>query len=535
MNSPRPTSKLYVVVAIAIAVVASIFAIMASSYFYFDVAQRERQSADNLISQLALTVKKTAEVASFVNNVELAQEIVDGLVANDLVANAAIRNNNGKYLAGVVTVSKTDKIASSVSFPLYHPFFDDELLGSLEIVPDQNFIAQKAETLAKRQAVLLLLYTALVVLAVSYLVHRMLTAPLALLTKEFAKITPGQDHHIAMLKHHQHDEIGALVTGINQLLDSLNTSIVEERRLRQKTEVLEQKFRLIFESASAGICLIDEKNLLLVFNPAFAKLVSADNVCREEDDLTAAFEDQHEIALFLEQLRGNDLETVAMDLKLKRHESGHSRWVHCLFSKLTTSMGQEQMMIEVLMYDVTERTMEESMTRFEADHDPLTRLKNRRSGERLLQDMLNRAQEQRRVMVVMLIDLDAFKPINDKFGHDAGDIVLKEVSERMVLIAGADAVCIRWGGDEFVLAYLLDDINPHVLTAALAQELLAIIALPIYLDSGEQCKVGASIGMALYPYNGLDLARLLDAADIAMYQVKESGKQSYAFVRKLEA
>jgi diguanylate cyclase (GGDEF)-like protein len=214
---------------------------------------------------------------------------------------------------------------------------------------------------------------------------------------------------------------------------------------------------------------------------------------------------------------------VALDIECKVGDQ--QKWMHCLFAKVKDQRAQPRetpsTIIEVILYDVTERAERELQTRFEADHDLLTDLLNRRSGEKKLHKMLFFSIKNQQPFVLMMIDLDKFKPINDTFGHEAGDKVLQDVAKRITTMFGADAnVCIRWGGDEFVVAFHIDDADNKSIKQQ-ADMLLSQIQKPIQIQPDVSCTVGASIGLVIAPEHGKVLHELLVNADNAMYKVKE--------------
>ncbi len=158
-------------------------------------------------------------------------------------------------------------------------------------------------------------------------------------------------------------------------------------------------------------------------------------------------------------------------------------------------------------------------------YDPLTRLPNRILFQQRLRDALLAASNARQSLTVLFIDLDNFKLVNDTLGHDAGDNLLITISERLrELLRAGDSVC-RMGGDEFVIL-----LHPSERESAekVAQRALETIAHPVTIYE-QQVYVGASIGIAHFPEDGLDAAALLRCADTAMYQAKENGRNTYQF------
>jgi diguanylate cyclase (GGDEF)-like protein/PAS domain S-box-containing protein len=179
---------------------------------------------------------------------------------------------------------------------------------------------------------------------------------------------------------------------------------------------------------------------------------------------------------------------------------------------------------------VTERTTElqEAKARAQhlADHDALTGLPNRRLLEDRLRQALAHSQRNRRQTAVMFIDLDRFKPINDSLGHAIGDLLLKEVSQRLVRqLREGDTIC-RIGGDEFVV--VLPEVRRASDAAQVAQKVIEQVSQPVIIDERELV-VSCSVGIAIFPDDGRDAETLIRNADAAMYHAKELGRASYQF------
>ncbi|WP_065187718.1 GGDEF domain-containing protein [Shewanella woodyi] len=529
----RFSRKLYFKVAAAIAVGAAIIAALSSFAFYFGEVARIQERARADIHQLVKTVEKTATIAVYVQDEELAKEILTGLTMNDLVAAVELVSVAGFSLdSGSGSLLNLDHVEQ---IKLFHPFNEAEQIGELRLLADEVYINYNAKGSAVNQAQMLALLTVTTALLVSLIVHQTLTSPLNEITDKFEEVEPGKDIEIKVPRFHHGDEIGSLAKGINRLISSLNSSIESERDMREKTEVLEKKFRLIFEQASAGICLIDGNNLLVTANPAFQSILLKNHSIADAIGLklTDWFHNQEQLEAFLLKIRhDNNLDTVALDLKLKTQADSRDCWVHCLFSKVMDCDEESGLIIEVLMYDVTERTEREVSTRFEADHDALTHLKNRRAGERLLRSLFNRASENSEMAVILNIDLDKFKAVNDIHGHEAGDSVLVEVGKRLMSVFRNDDICIRWGGDEFVVGCYFDtsrlEDRGEAAIASLGEKLVMTMSQNFSLSDDVTIEMGASVGISVYPQHGRDLERLLTVADLAMYQSKQAGRNQYS-------
>ena len=164
-----------------------------------------------------------------------------------------------------------------------------------------------------------------------------------------------------------------------------------------------------------------------------------------------------------------------------------------------------------------------------ATHDALTGLPGMRLVTDRLQVAISGASRNQRKMALLFIDLDGFKAVNDGFGHDAGDVVLKEVAQRLRQTVRGEDTAARIGGDEFlVILSGLQDLDD---LATVAEKLIAAIGKPIAF-SGADVQVGASIGIAVFPEHGNTVEALRQMADGAMYSVKKSGKNGYAFAER---
>lgn len=179
--------------------------------------------------------------------------------------------------------------------------------------------------------------------------------------------------------------------------------------------------------------------------------------------------------------------------------------------------------------DVTEQVRAQARIRHFANHDALTGLPSLRLARDRLRMAIEGARRESRLAALLFVDLDGFKAVNDGYGHEAGDRVLKDVAARLERSVRQTDTVARIGGDEFLM------ILPGLKTASEAEQLgdKAIAALSEPVAWGEtSLHVGASIGIALYPRDGVDGRQLLRLADQAMYRVKRTTKNGYSFVEE---
>jgi diguanylate cyclase (GGDEF)-like protein len=177
-----------------------------------------------------------------------------------------------------------------------------------------------------------------------------------------------------------------------------------------------------------------------------------------------------------------------------------------------------------IVEDISDRKRAEERVQYLATHDEMTDLPNRAMFLQLLTRAIESARRRNRKAAVLFIDLDRFKIVNDCLGHAAGDALLMEIASRFKRSLRASDVVARLGGDEFVV--LVDDIEDVRSVATTARKVLLAALKPVEL-MGQECRVTASIGIAVFPEDGDDAVSLMKNADLAMYLAKEEGKNNF--------
>ncbi len=201
--------------------------------------------------------------------------------------------------------------------------------------------------------------------------------------------------------------------------------------------------------------------------------------------------------------------------------------------------GREPLAAVVTLRDITAAMAAQEQIHKLAYYDPLTNLPNRQLLKERFSQAMARAERARGQAAVLFLDLDRFKQVNDTLGHEAGDLLLKAVSERITACvresdlvmrnaeSAKDSTLARLGGDEFVL--LLSPVERGEDAAKVARRILQSLAQPFRLAGGAEVMSGVSIGISLYPGDGEDADTLMKKADLAMYHAKESGRNTARF------
>ena len=191
------------------------------------------------------------------------------------------------------------------------------------------------------------------------------------------------------------------------------------------------------------------------------------------------------------------------------------------------AMGQEQIIL-LAIEDITKRKEYEEIIQEMAFYDSLTGLPNRKLFSERLALVLAQAKRNKKKVGVAMLDLDNFKEVNDTLGHDVGDILLKAVAERLSEAMRKSDTVARFGGDEFLLIFP----NMEAIETAIqvVQKIADCLHKP-FLIGPQRLFVTTSIGIAVYPNDGLDEKTLMKNSDIAMYQAKQAGRGRYQFYK----
>ena len=179
-----------------------------------------------------------------------------------------------------------------------------------------------------------------------------------------------------------------------------------------------------------------------------------------------------------------------------------------------------------IVQDITELKQAEEMMRHMASHDGLTDLPTLKLAKDRLAMAMGMARRNKKTVALMFVDLDGFKAVNDTYGHDVGDEVLREVAKRFCSCVRAIDTVARIGGDEFLI--VITELQSWKSAAGIAEKVIQSVSQPIMIN-GLRTSVGASIGIAMFPGDSDDADRLIKLADKAMYRMKKSGKNSYTF------
>lgn len=213
---------------------------------------------------------------------------------------------------------------------------------------------------------------------------------------------------------------------------------------------------------------------------------------------------------------------------VERNKNGTFYAVDQVITPLHDEQGQLTHFIAV-QNDITQRKEEGDRERFLAYHDALTGLPNRTMFFAVLEQAICHARDQHQSFALLYLDLDKFKPINDRFGHDLGDVLLIAVARRLKAAVRTEDLVVRLGGDEF--AIIVTNIPHAKMVSTMARKLIRSVARPFHLE-GREVSASASIGIAIFPFDADNAEQLLRNADMAMYRAKVLGPGRQRFHRR---
>jgi diguanylate cyclase (GGDEF)-like protein/PAS domain S-box-containing protein len=298
----------------------------------------------------------------------------------------------------------------------------------------------------------------------------------------------------------------------------------ERKQMAAAVQESEERYRLLVDLFPDGIA-VHAGGKFVFLNPAGARF------------LGAASPDQL-IGTSIMDVVHPDFRQIATErVRLMEQSKNCAPWIEEKFIRLDgreidvevsgVSLTYEgQPAVQQIFRDISERKVVEKRLQRLALYDTLTGLPNRTLFFDRMNQLLALAKRNNYVLALLYMDLDRFKTINDTFGHEVGDLLLVEAGKRMTSCTRKADTVARMGGDEFI--GICGRIAAPPDAGVVAEKILAVLSQPFYLK-GLECTIGASIGISIYPQDGDDVETLVNKADAAMYLVKESMKNGYAY------
>ncbi|WP_297896062.1 EAL domain-containing protein [Shewanella sp.] len=310
------------------------------------------------------------------------------------------------------------------------------------------------------------------------------------------------------------DELGRMARAMNLMISE-----------RQKANHALNRAAAVFNYSAEGIMVTDADNHIEMVNPAFSQITGytlEDVKGRSPSLLSSKRHSQHFYTAMWEALQQEGKWEGEIWNKRK---DGQVYPEYLAITVVRNELGQIIQHIGLFM-DISKRKQYEQDLWYQANFDSLTGLPNRKLFNERLQHEIHVAQHDSRKLAILLIDLDQFKYINDVQGHATGDLLLQDVAKRLEGIAGKTDFIARIGGDEFVL--ILPRLTNELAIEHMATRIIETLSAPFILNERE-IQISASFGIGVYPEDGLDVSSLTRNTEMAMYQAKDAGRNTFKY------
>lgn len=311
---------------------------------------------------------------------------------------------------------------------------------------------------------------------------------------------------------------------------AVDAAVLQERvRADASRMESEKRFRMVFEHTALPMVRNSLKGEFIEVNDAWCEMFGYSREEVSSQHLTwqqvTHPDDVEQGALLVSKLLTGEIEDIRAENRYVRKD-GDVLWGSLQLSLVRSEKGVPEYFISAI-HDITERKQAEQQISFMAYHDKLTGLPNRALLFDRLSQAMSQAKRDAKHAALLFVDLDGFKAVNDKYGHEAGDAVLRVAAQRFIACVRAVDTVARFGGDEF--AIVLGNLDEPQQAASVADKIVQAFSRGMSLPDGHECLVGASVGISIYPEHGSAMDSLLTAADHAMYGSKNSGKSTYTF------
>ena len=315
--------------------------------------------------------------------------------------------------------------------------------------------------------------------------------------------------------------------------------ISENKRSEDELREQEEFFRMITENADDFIAVLDLDGKRLYNSPSYSRLFGDPESLKGTDSFAEIHPDDRE---HVKRVFRDTVQT-GIGLRIEYRfamPDGSIRHMESCGGVIRNSLGRPSRVV-VVSRDITERIEAEDQIRNLAFYDTLTKLPNRRMFDDRLNQAMAASNRSGRYGALMFLDMDNFKPLNDQYGHSAGDLLLKEVSQRIISCVREMDTVSRFGGDEFVVMLTeldADKKSSIAQTRIIAEKIRAILAKPYRLVLQQEGNAertieyhcSSSIGVVMFIDHEYRPADLIKRADLVMYEAKQSGRNQVRFL-----
>ncbi|MFV1871927.1 MAG: EAL domain-containing protein [Oleiphilus sp.] len=301
---------------------------------------------------------------------------------------------------------------------------------------------------------------------------------------------------------------------------------VYNQSILQKQQDTLNLAHVVFQNAHEALVITDTNGLIENVNPSFTAMTgyTKEEVLGQSPNILKS--DKHDDEFYFQLWQQLEEQGYWQGEIWNKHKDGTA---YPQFLSINTSYENDRKPKHYVgvMTDISDIKASEANLQHLAHFDHLTDLPNRLSLQQHLEQAIKTAKRNQEKLAVVFIDLDRFKNINDSLGHSIGDKLLVDLAARLLNSIGTQGKLYRMGGDEFV--FLIENLSDHVLASDAAQTILRTLDNPFVLTEEHEVFVDASIGICIYPNDGDSPESLIQNADVAMYQAKHKGRNTFCF------
>lgn len=304
----------------------------------------------------------------------------------------------------------------------------------------------------------------------------------------------------------------------NELIQELEKMQIEIQGLKKAYENLQT----LANVAPIGLCVVDEEGLYEYVNEFYCKLYGyePEELLGKHFSMIIPPENKPMLIEQHKEFMKNRVNTTKEFKVVNKKQEQFTVLVTSVYFADSNSQPKKASYV----IDITEQKKIEDIFRYQAYHDALTGLPNRKFFMENLNAALEKCSENNHMLAIMFLDLDRFKNINDVLGHSAGDLLLQSVAERLRKSLEESYIISRFGGDEFVIllpeVYYIDSITKT------AEKIIKLFDIPFFIH-GKELFISASMGIGIFPCDGRDPETLIKNADTAMYRAKAGTRGNY--------
>lgn len=456
------------------------------------------------------------------------QTLLQGMAGVGTIVRLEVRDNQSPVV-DIRRPGKTGAIDNEWTVPLLAPDGIKQI-GTLHVAESYDEVRQSIAT-ALRTLIMTELVKMLALAAVLFIiVYRLIARHVSDLASAVAAIHPADlTARVALDRRHGNtlDELDTLTQAINRFLHERTEEMEKRSQAEENLRERMVEMEVVLGALSDGVVALDADCRVHFANTAARTQLGklGETIEGEKlDELLSVFDERSDQKI--EGICTTVLGGTALHLR------GHIRIRTATgleFDSRISALpvpGELDVRMIFVFTDISAEISKEKQIEFQAYHDPLTRLGNRSLLARDLAREIEQARNSGKRVALLCTDLDNFKNINDALGHAVGDILLKELAERLRNTVQAPAWITRHGGDEFIV--VVPQLNDEAQAAGIAKALMHCIGEVFEID-GRQLRVTSSIGISLFPEHGLSIGELISNADMAMYEAKREGRNIYRF------